>query len=102
MRAPSSPLAPAALALALALLAPPGIAAEAPAGGARGPAADHPDATPLSLDDAVELVKRRYEARVLRAEQAKEGDDVVYRIRLLAADGRVFTVRVNARTGGVD
>ena len=90
------------LLLALAgLLAPaagPPMAAESPvpAAGAR------PDSRPLTLDEAVELVKRRYDARVVRADEAREGDEVVYRIRLLAADGRVFTVTVNARSGRVE
>ena len=56
----------------------------------------------MSLDRAVELVQRRYDAKVVRAEETRDGDDVVYRIRLLSADGRVFTVRVNARTGQID
>ncbi len=60
------------------------------------------DGAPLTLDDAVELVKRRFDARVVRAEEAREGDELIYRIRLLAADGRVFTVRVNARSGSVE
>jgi Peptidase propeptide and YPEB domain len=60
------------------------------------------DGRPLSLEEAVELVKRRYDARVVRAEEATEGAEAVYRIRLLAADGRVFTVRVNARTGQLE
>jgi uncharacterized membrane protein YkoI len=56
----------------------------------------------MSLDQAVAMVQRRYNARVVRAEESREGDDVVYRIRLLSEDGRVFTVRVNARTGQMD
>jgi uncharacterized membrane protein YkoI len=91
-------------------LAVPGLAAAAvaapPGGGAvpaRLPAVEHrEDGAPLTLDDAVELVKRRYDARVVRAEEEREGEELWYRIRLLAADGRVFTVRVNARTGSVE
>ncbi|MBS0396394.1 MAG: PepSY domain-containing protein, partial [Proteobacteria bacterium] len=56
----------------------------------------------LTLDAAVDLVQRRFEARAVRAEETREGEAVIYRIRLLAADGRVFTVRVNARTGQVE
>jgi uncharacterized membrane protein YkoI len=56
----------------------------------------------MSLDQAVAMVQRRYNARVVRAEESRQGDDVVYRIRLLSEDGRVFTVRVNARTGQMD
>jgi uncharacterized membrane protein YkoI len=95
----------------LLTLAALGLAAAAPrapadtgAGGGAGPAVTDRrlDGQPLSLDQAVELVKRRYEARVVRAEETQEGEAVVYRIRLLAADGRVFTVRVDARTGRVE
>ncbi len=60
------------------------------------------DGQPLSLDEAVEIVKKRYEARVLRAEETQEGEEAVYRIRLLDADGRVFTVRVWSRSGKVE
>jgi uncharacterized membrane protein YkoI len=56
----------------------------------------------MSLDQAVAMVQRRYNAKVVRAEETREGEDVVYRIRLLSGDGRVFTVRVNARTGQMD
>jgi hypothetical protein len=56
----------------------------------------------MSLDAAVAMVQRRYNAKVVRAEESREGDDVVYRIRCLSPDGRVFTVRVNARTGQMD
>jgi len=56
----------------------------------------------LTLDRAVEMVQRRYSARAVRAEETREGEEVVYRIRLLSADGHVFTVHVNARTGRVD
>jgi uncharacterized membrane protein YkoI len=56
----------------------------------------------LTLDRAVEMVQRRYAARAVRAEETREGEEVIYRIRLLSADGHVFTVHVNARTGRVD
>ncbi len=56
----------------------------------------------MSLDAAVAMVQRRYNGKVVRAEEIREGDEVVYRIRVLSADGRVFTVNVNARTGQMD
>jgi hypothetical protein len=96
------------LALMLAGLALAAAAPTAAAGGGAGSnerllaSARRLDARPLSLEEAVELVKRRYDARVVRAEEATEGEEAVYRIRLLAADGRVFTVRVNARTGQLE
>jgi uncharacterized membrane protein YkoI len=93
-------------AFALAALLAAASAAPAADNPARAPppegAAAHPDGAPLTLDAAVELVKHRFDARVVRAEETKEGEEVYYRIRLLAEDGRVFTVRVSARTGRVE
>ena len=60
------------------------------------------DGAPLTLEQAIDMVRQRFDARVVRAEEVHEGADLVYRIRLLAADGRVFTVRVNARSRAVD
>ena len=57
---------------------------------------------PLSLEQAVALVQRRTGARDVRADELHEGEQIIYRLRLLAADGRVMTVRVSAATGQVD
>lgn len=56
----------------------------------------------ISLDEAVARAERRYKARAVRAEEKRHGDRVEYRIRLLAEDGRVFEVRVDAATGRED
>ena len=53
----------------------------------------------ISLDEAVARAERRYDARAVRAEEKQHGDRIEYRIRLLAADGRVFEVRIDAETG---
>jgi uncharacterized membrane protein YkoI len=53
----------------------------------------------LSLDDAVAQAERRHNARAVRAEEKRHGDRIEYRIRLLADDGRVFEVRIDAATG---
>jgi uncharacterized membrane protein YkoI len=53
----------------------------------------------ISLDEAVARAERRHEARVVRAEERRRGDRIVYRIRLLGSDGRVFEVTVDAETG---
>jgi uncharacterized membrane protein YkoI len=66
--------------------------------GRRGP--DRAFAAPaLSLDEAVARAERRHKARAVRAEEKRHGDRIEYRIRLLADDGRVFEVRVDAATG---
>ena len=56
----------------------------------------------ISLDEAVAQAERRYKARAVRAEEKRHGDRVEYRIRLLAEDGRVFEVRIDAATGRED
>lgn len=53
----------------------------------------------ISLDEAVARAERRYDARVVRAEEKRHGDRIEYRIRLLGTDGRVFEVRIDAETG---
>jgi uncharacterized membrane protein YkoI len=52
-----------------------------------------------SLDDAVELAQSRYRAKAVKAETVEEQGRRIYYIRLLSAEGRVWTVRVDAATG---
>lgn len=62
---------------------------------------DEAQAEGMSLDRAVDMVQRRFNARVVRAEEKRDGGQTVYRIRLLSEDGRVFTVSVDPRTGEI-
>jgi uncharacterized membrane protein YkoI len=55
----------------------------------------------MSLDAAVQMVQQRYKARVVRAETRQEDGRTVYVLRLLNADGKVWTVRVDADSGKV-
>lgn len=55
----------------------------------------------MSLDDAVQMVQQRYNARVVRAESRHEDGRTVYYLRLLNSEGRVWTVRVDAQSGSV-
>jgi len=55
----------------------------------------------LTLNQAVQMAQARYQARVVRADTERDGDHIYYRLRLLSADGRVFTVRVDSRTGNM-
>ncbi len=54
-----------------------------------------------SLDDAVELAQNRYRAKAVKAETVDERGHRVHIIRLLNAEGRVWTVRVDAETGRI-
>jgi hypothetical protein len=56
----------------------------------------------VSMDQAIAQVERRYKARVVRAEQAESNGRRIYVLRLLSEEGRVWTVRVDAETGGVN
>jgi uncharacterized membrane protein YkoI len=53
----------------------------------------------ISLDQAVNMAESRYRAKAVKAQQASNGDRVVYHIRLLSDDGKVRTVQVDAQTG---
>jgi uncharacterized membrane protein YkoI len=55
----------------------------------------------MSLDQAVSMVEKRYNARVVRTEVRTEGDRKIYVLRLLNDAGRVWTVRVDASSGSV-
>jgi uncharacterized membrane protein YkoI len=56
----------------------------------------------ISLDQAVQMVQSRYNARVVKAETVRSGDRRVHQIRLLTQENgatKVWTVRVDAETG---
>jgi uncharacterized membrane protein YkoI len=55
----------------------------------------------ISLERAIALVERRFQARVVRAAVTGAASRPVYELKLLSEDGRVWTVRVDARTGEV-
>jgi uncharacterized membrane protein YkoI len=93
------PLAIAMLCLSLAGAAWPSLDAGADSRRERERVERGPAERAISLDEAVARAERRYKARAVRAEEKRHGDRVVYRIRLLGEDGRVFEVRVDAATG---
>jgi uncharacterized membrane protein YkoI len=71
-----------------AALMPPAFSQQAPSSGPR-----------YTLDEAVALVKRKIDGRVLRAETLESDERTVYRIRILTADGNVKTINVDADKG---
>ncbi|MEZ5474757.1 MAG: PepSY domain-containing protein [Steroidobacteraceae bacterium] len=97
---------PAVLALSAAVLAPVA-ATSAPLKVAVGnaisphtpPAASYAEG--ISIDQAIKRAERQYRARVVRAETTEQEGRVVYVLRLLSDDGRVFVVRVAAASGAV-
>jgi uncharacterized membrane protein YkoI len=56
----------------------------------------------VPLTNVVSMVQERFNATAVKTDTVVEDDQMVYRIRLLSADkSRVWTVRVDARTGQV-
>ena len=58
-----------------------------------------PSGRVMSLDEAMAQAEKRYRARAVHGEEKRKGDRVVYRIRLLDKDGRVFEVSIDAGSG---
>jgi uncharacterized membrane protein YkoI len=73
--------------LALLALAPVAVAAQ-------------PEPAGISMDQAIEKAQRQYKARVVRADVSANSGRRVYVLRLLSDEGRVWTVRIDAATGG--
>lgn len=72
------------------------------------PPGTEPDTPPpqprnvVPLSHAVSMVQQRFNATAVKTDTVWEGDQMVYRIRLLSADkSRVWTVRVDAYTGRI-
>jgi uncharacterized membrane protein YkoI len=56
----------------------------------------------ISLSAAVSMVQQRFNATAVKTDTVQEGDQLLYRIRLLSADkSRVWTITVDARTGRI-
>jgi hypothetical protein len=53
----------------------------------------------LTRAQATALVQKRYAARVVRASISEEGGRRVYVFRLLSEGGKVWSVRIDARSG---
>jgi uncharacterized membrane protein YkoI len=81
-----------AIVLGAALAAAAGVAPDEPRAWVLAQAA-------MSLERAVQIAETRFKARVVRADTQREGGHVVYRLRMLSPDGRVFSVRIDAQTG---
>jgi uncharacterized membrane protein YkoI len=56
----------------------------------------------ISLDQAVQMAQRRYQARAVKAETVNHGDRRVHRIRLMSTEGKVWHVHVDAQTGAMN
>ena len=54
----------------------------------------------MSLDQAIASAERKHKARVVKASTEQGGNGCVYVLRLLSDEGRVWTVRIDSRSGG--
>ena len=53
----------------------------------------------MTLDEAISRAERQHSARVVRAETSERDGRVIYVLRMLSDDGRVFVVRIDAASG---
>ena len=53
----------------------------------------------ISRDEAVSRAESRYRAKAVKVETIRDGGHIVYQIRLLNAEGKVWSVNVDAETG---
>jgi uncharacterized membrane protein YkoI len=60
---------------------------------------DYATAGPVSLAQATELAVQRFPGQVVRAQTVMRSGRREHSIRILGADGRVRTVRIDAETG---
>ena len=56
----------------------------------------------VSLDQAVEMAQRRFRAKAVKARDGRQRRRRVHQIRLLSAEGKVWTVRVDAESGAMN
>jgi uncharacterized membrane protein YkoI len=54
----------------------------------------------ISLQQAIEIALRDNPGRVVRADTKTQGSRTIHEIRILGADNRVRTVRIDAQSGG--
>jgi uncharacterized membrane protein YkoI len=55
----------------------------------------------ISMNQAIAMVEKRFNARVVRSETRQEGDRKIYVLRLLDDRGNGQVVRVDAATGSI-
>jgi uncharacterized membrane protein YkoI len=53
----------------------------------------------VSIDRVIDQVQRRYKAKVIERKETKKGEQLIYELKLLSDDGRVWRVRVDAESG---
>lgn len=56
----------------------------------------------ISLDQAVNIVRRQTDGKVIGASTSRSGSRVVHRVKVLQKNGRVRTFRVDGQSGSVN
>lgn len=69
--------------------------------GSNGSKRSYERAERFSLDQAVNMVRREYGGKVIRAESRESGGRVVHYIKVHTDDGRVRTFKVDAASGKI-
>lgn len=86
------------LMLVLALALSPAVLADPPAGQPHDGRLRVVQQDGLTLSEAVEMVRRRCNCRIVSAETRRSGDREVHIIKVLTQDGKVRTERVPGRS----
>jgi uncharacterized membrane protein YkoI len=92
------------LTLAVCLLLPLAATADAQVSTNVRRSADEPSTNQLKISNtaqAVQLVKRQYQGKVLRAQTNNSDGYLGYNVKILSKEGRVFYLFVDAKTGSV-
>jgi uncharacterized iron-regulated membrane protein len=85
----------------LALFALAGLPYAGPAAAFQAGFAERRGAAEMSIDEVIAVAERRYKARVVRHGIDQFQGQRFYVLRLLSEQGRVWTVRVDPRTGAM-
>lgn len=62
------------------------------------------EATQLKISSsaqAIQLVKRQYQGKVLKAQATKANGQPGYKVKMISKEGRVFYIFVDAQTGSI-
>jgi len=54
-----------------------------------------------SSAQAVQIVKRQYQGKVLKAQATKSNGQLGYKVKMISTEGRVFYIFVDAQTGNI-
>lgn len=55
----------------------------------------------MALEQILMISRQQQQGRILEVELEREGDDIIYELKILADDGQVWELKVDARNGNL-